>query len=246
MVNVLFATIASVVLVSLISLVGLFTLSMNKKFFNKILMGIVAFAAGALLGVAFFDLIPEAVELEKNAIPGVLAGLLLFFFVERFIHWHHCHKGVCDIHPVGTLNLIGDGVHNFLDGAVIAAAYLTDFKLGIVTTIAVVLHEIPQEIGDFAILIKSGYTRTRALAYNFLTALTAVAGAVVTFFAASLVTALTPFLLALAAGGFIYIAVADLFPEINQADKLKSIVLYSALMLVGIGVMYTMGLFLGV
>ncbi len=202
-------------------------------------MILVAFAAGALLSTAFLDLIPEAIETASPLF--ILIGIILFFVIERFIHWHHCHDKECEFKTtkaVGHLNLIGDAVHNFIDGVIIAAAYLTNIELGIVTTIAIAAHEIPQEIGDFGILIHSGFTRKKALFYNFLSALTAVLGALITYWAASAITELIPFLIAIAAGAFIYIAVADLLPELHRETSTKKLLLQFFFFILGILVIY--------
>ena len=158
MVGVLNAIIISVVIISLLSLTGALALALNKKLLRRTLLTLTSFAAGVLLAVAFFDLFPEAVELSGDRAFGfVLFGLIAFFILERIIHWHHCHGEKCDVHAEHYLNLVGDGIHNFLDGGIIAAAYLVDFKIGIATTIAVAAHEIPQEIGDFSVLIHGGF-----------------------------------------------------------------------------------------
>ena len=173
----------STFLVSLISFIGVFTLSLKEKFLNKILLILVSFAAGALIGGAFFHLLPEALEIsfDLNIFVYLVVGIFVFFILERVLHWRHCHKGKCDVHPFTYLNLVGDGVHNFIDGLIIAASFLTNISLGIITTIAVIFHEIPQEIGDFGILVYGGFSRTKALFFNFLSALTAILGALVGF-----------------------------------------------------------------
>src|SRR3989338_6065582 len=220
----------AVVLVSLVSFIGALLFSMRR--IERFLFPLVSFAAGALLSAAFFDLIPEAAKLEGNAVfASVLGGIILFFVVEKLLYWYHCHNGRCEMHHHGKgvypgraktfafLNLFGDGVHNFLDGGIIAASFLTSPGLGVVTTIAVILHEIPQEISDFSILIYSGLKRAEALFYNFLSALTAILGALATFFFTKIVAAAEPVLLAFAAGGFIYIATADLIPELHSDQE---------------------------
>ncbi len=217
----------SVLIVSIISFVGALTLLSKFIKFDKMMFWFVSFAAGAMLSAAFFDLIPEAVAADGNLpIFGfVFLGMTLFFLIEKLLYWHHCHHGSCNSHhghahkgmkPVGILNLVGDGVHNFMDGAIIASSYLVSPHLGIVSTIAVILHEIPQEIGDFSILIYAGFSKSKALFFNFLSALTAVLGAVVAYFFANSVASAEPVMLAMAAGGFIYIAAADLIPELHQ------------------------------
>lgn len=217
----------SVVIVSIISFIGALTLLSKFIKFDKMMFWFVSFAAGAMLSAAFFDLIPEAVELSDGlpTFTFVFFGIAVFFVVEKLLYWHHCHHRSCDSHhghvhkgmkPVGVLNLIGDGVHNFLDGAIIASSYLVSPHVGVVTTIAVILHEIPQEIGDFTILIYAGFSKAKALLFNFLSALMAVLGALFAFFFAKSVETAEPVMLAMAAGGFIYIAAADLIPELHH------------------------------
>lgn len=208
----------STVLVSLISLVGVFTFAFNEKVLKRTLFLLVGFSAGALIGSAFFHLIPEGLE-EGGANVVFLCtilGFTLFFLLEKYFYWRHCHDGVCDVHPFTYLNLIGDGFHNFLDGVVIAAAFLVSLKLGIVTTLAVILHEVPQELGDFGVLVYGGFSRAKALGFNLLSALAAVFGALLGFFISSLVGNFTNFVLPFTAGGFIYIASSDLIPELHK------------------------------
>lgn len=233
---ILAAILASVFIVSIISLIGIFSLMLREGLLKRILFILIAFAAGALLGVVFLDLIPEAIEGSRgaNVFGYVLFGILSFFVLERFIFWHHCHDGKCDIHTFSYLNLIGDGIHNFIDGMVIAAAFLTDAALGIVTTLAIIFHEIPQEIGDFGILIYGGFGRFRALFYNFLSSLTAFIGAVSTYFFYPYIENSLPFLLTFAAGGFIYIATADLIPELRKEVEFKKYVVQLLSLIAGI------------
>lgn len=245
MVNELIYTLIGVFIVSILSLVGIFTLSLNKNLFHKVLLILVAFAAGSMLGAAFFDLIPEILEkleVERVMILIVL-GILVFFIIERFIHWHHCHINHNNHkhHPIGYLTLIGDGVHNLGDGAIIAAAFLTDFGLGVVATIAILLHEIPQEISDFAILIKSGFSRTKAILFNFLTAITAFIGALITFYASAFVENIIPSLLAVAAGGFLYIAMTDLIPELKKEEDTKKLLLQTVFLIIGLVIIFYAG-----
>ncbi|MCA9477686.1 MAG: ZIP family metal transporter [Nanoarchaeota archaeon] len=223
----LLAIIIATVIISLMSFVGIFFLSERVKQFLHYL---VSFAAGTLLAVAFFDLIPESLEhfLElgidlHESIIIVLAGVLIFFLIERFIHWHHCDS--CTDHDhhhdhkhktAGFLVLAGDFVHNFVDGVLVAGAFLLDFHIGIVTTLSIVAHEIPQEIGDFSILLHSGYTKAKALLYNFYSALSAVLGGVIGYFALSAVQSIVPFVVAIAAGGFIYIALTHIVPALHS------------------------------
>lgn len=223
----------SVMFVSLLSFAGIFTISLKKEFLNKIILVLVSFATGSLLGAAFFDILPEAIESGgEGMFFYVFLGLMVFFVMERYIHWHHCHTKDCEKHhhPVTYLNLIGDGFHNFVDGALIAASFAINVPLGITTTFAIAAHEIPQEIGDFAILVHGGIGRTKALLFNFASSLTAVLGALATFFFAKNIEGIIPIILAIAGGGFVYIATADLIPEIHkETDKKNAIVQFAAM-----------------
>lgn len=210
----------SVFLVSGISLVGVIFLGLRKKILDRLLEVFVSFACGSLLGGAFIHLLPESINLlGENSFFLTLLSFLIFFILEKYLHWRHCHEGKCDVHAFTYLNLIGDALHNFIDGMVIAAAYLSSYHLGVVTTLAVALHEIPQEIGDFSILIYGGFKKKTALFFNFLSALTAVLGALVVYFFSSGGEQLTGLLLPFAAGGFIYTAAADLIPELHRKSR---------------------------
>ena len=237
MVIILLQILIAVLIVSLISVIGIFVF-FNKKILKKTLFFFVSFAAGTLLGAAFLDLLPEALESGfKETIPMfILLGILSFFILEKFLYWHHHHAGHKkeEIHGFTYLNIIGDGIHNFLDGAVIAISFLNSTALGVVATIAIIAHEIPQEIGDFAILIYGGFSKAKALIYNFLTALTAVVGALVAFFYSSLMQNSSTYITAFAAGGFIYIASTDLMPEIQKEKNLKKSFLQLILLLLGV------------
>ncbi len=212
---------ASTLVISLISLIGVITLAMSDKLLGKILLLLVSFSAGALMGGAFLHLIPEAVEnfQGSNIYSYILIGFISFFLVEKILHWRHCHDGDCKVHSFAYMNLFGDSVHNFLDGLAIAASFVTSIPLGVTTTIAVALHEIPQEIGDFGVLVYGGFKKLTALSLNFITAMTSIAGGVVGFLLAGypeFASLLIPF----TAGGFIYIAASDLIPEIRKETSL--------------------------
>lgn len=212
----------SVIFVGLISLGGVLFLAVNKKLLDKLLGALVSFASGSLLGAAFLHLLPEAVKaLGQNAFVLTLTAFTLFFVLEKFLYWRHCHEGECPKHIFTYLNLIGDSLHNFIDGAVIAAAYLTNFSLGIHTTLAIAFHEIPQEISDFSILIYGGWEKKKALLFNFASAATAIIGALTVFSFAQQTAIIIPLLLPLAAGGFIYVAGSDLIPQLHQKRKVK-------------------------
>ena len=210
---------------SLVGLVGVFTLRMNQKNLEKILLALVGFSAGALLGGAFFHLLAESIEPLgiQTTFVWLFVGFILFFFIERFLHWHHCHEGNCDTHPVTSLILIGDGVHNFIDGLVIAASFLVSIELGAITTAVIIAHEVPQELGNFAVLIHGGFDRVKALVFTFISQITCVAGGLVGFLIAGQ-SGLTNFLLPFAAGGFIYIAASDLIPELHKETNTKKLV----------------------
>ena len=222
---VLFEIFASIFFVSLISLVGVFTLSMKEKSLKKWLLLLVSFSAGALLGDVFFHLLPETAEefgFSFQTGLSVLAAILVFFVLENIIKWHHHHhveEKEEEVHSFGYVNLLGDALHNFLDGMIIAGSYLVNAPLGIATTIAVILHEIPQEIGDFGILLHSGFSVKKALKFNFLSALTAVVGGIVGVVFTSQVEGFSAFLLPFTAGSFIYLAGTDLLPEIKKENK---------------------------
>lgn len=224
-----FYSLVSVLLVSLVSLVGLFTLSFPDRLLKKVLLYLVSFSAGALLGDAFIHLLPQAVEFSGFTLRVSLAllfGIIFSFFVEAILHWIHCHLPTSrkHIHTFAYMNLIGDAAHNFLDGLIIGTSYLVSVHVGIATTIAILFHEIPQEIGDFGVLVHGGFTRAKALFYNFLTALTAVFGVVVSLLISESLQNFTVFFVPFAAGGFIYIACSDLIPELHKGelDSLRS------------------------
>ena len=239
-------SLVSVVLVSLISLAGILTIVIRKEQLGKILNFLVAFAVGALFGDAFIHLLPEAFEkIPSHLLVGldVIAGFLLFFMIEKFIRWRHFTMPHTEhVKPVVALNLIGDAVHNFIDGMLIAGSFMVDFHVGIATTIAIVLHEIPQELGDFAILIKGGLSVKKALMLNLLTALTAVAGTVMTLVVGSFIGSFSIVLLPITAGSFLYIAGPDLIPELHAETKPSSALWQFIAIVVGVGIMVALTL----
>ena len=225
---------SSVIIVSTVSLVGVFTLSLKEELLKKYIFLFISLAVGALLGDAFIHLIPEALEASQNpALVSILiiAGILIFFILEKFLHWHHHgeDKSQSHIHPVGRLVLFSDGIHNLIDGIIIGVSFIASVPVGIATTIAVILHEIPQEVGDFSVLLHAGYDKKRALWLNFLSALTAILGVVLAFMLGS-ADGLALWILPIAAGGFIYIAVADLIPELHKTKEVE----YSALQIIAV------------
>lgn len=221
----------------------------------KVLPHGVSFATGALLAVAFWGLIPHAfeevgAEQIQNLSGAIMLGLLGFFILEKLLIWRHCHSGSCEVHgelddhshghshgshkSAGTMIIIGDSIHNFVDGVLIAAAFLTDVKLGIVTSLAVAAHEIPQEVGDFAILLHSGYSKTKALLYNVLASLSTVIGGILAYYSLGDLHDSLPYFLAMASSSFIYIAVADLIPTLHKKTDMKTSLKQIALIFAGI------------
>lgn len=237
----------SVIIVSLVSLVGVFTLILNRNLLEKIIMILVAFAAGAMLGGAFIHLMPEAVEEGGPVFPVVIIGIFAFFATEVYLYWYHCHgghihkhrhKGWCPVRPMGYLNIIGDGVHNFMDGMIIATSFMVSVPLGLITTLAVIFHEIPQEIGDFGVLVYSGFSKSKALLFNFFSALAALLGVIVIYLFAYASEGLTVYLVPFAAGGFIYIAMTDLLAELKEEEDVRKATYQILIFLAGIFLMW--------
>jgi len=216
-------TLVSVFLVSIISLVGIVAFSVKIEILKKFLIYMISFSAGALLGDAFIHLLPEIIEevgFSLSISIYILLGIGISFIIEKVIHWHHFHFPLAKghAHPFAIMTLVGDLVHNFIDGLIIGASYLVNIPVGIATTLAVIFHEIPQEISDFGILLKGGFSKTKALFYNFLTALTAILGAVIALLIGKATENVTIFLIPFAAGTFIYIAASDLIPELHKEE----------------------------
>lgn len=231
--------------VSIISFIGIVTLSKKVELNGHRLKLLISLAAGSLLAVAFLDLLPEAVEAhpEPHTIFGVaLVSFLLFFILEKFFHWHHCrcldhqhkHEQENAKKSVVYTNIVGDAVHNFIDGILIATAFLIDPYLGVITTVAVLLHEVPQEISDFGVLVYGGLTRKKALWWNFVFALTAVAGGIIFYYIGQSFSEIIPFLAAFSAGNFLYLAAADLIPELHHEKDSKHVVTQTAMLLLGV------------
>ncbi len=232
--------ISATAVVSLGGLLGVITMFVNQGKLTKLLLPTISLSAGALMGGAFLHLLPESADyLEPKQLYGlVLSAFIAFFLIEKVLHWRHCHKGgACDIHTFGYMNLLGDSVHNFIDGLILAAAFMTDIQLGLATTLAVALHEIPQEIGDFGVLLYSGFSKRKALLANFSVALMAVLGGLLGYFLSTYSTAFVAYLLPFAAGGFLYIAASDLMPEIRKEHSLKKSALAFSMFLAGILIM---------
>jgi len=226
----------------------------KEKTLHSVLFVLVAFSAGTILGSACLDLLPEAVELgeESSVFIYVTMGFLLFFFLERFIYWYHGHGHEADISTeiggrsgtkvLAYLNLVGDGIHNFIDGMVIAVSYLVGFSIGLATTIAVVFHELPQEMGDYGILIYAGLKRATAIALNFVAALAVVVGGIFASFFIEAATAASGLLIALSAGGFIYLAASELIPELHKERDFGKSVIQFIIFLLGIVLIWSLGI----
>ena len=243
--SILFYIIISTTLISFIAFVGAITLFLKEKLLDKILLSLVAFSAGALMGGAFLHLIPEAINKlgpKETSLSTlflyVLFGFCLFFVLEQFIKWHHHHAVR---HPkilsFSYLILISDGIHNFIDGLIIAASFVIALPIGVTTALAVALHEIPQEIGDYGVLIYGGFNRVKALFLNFLSAITIILGGIVGFLLSKEIGESIVFLLPFAAGGFIYIAASDLIPEIKHKENLSRSLTHFFVFLSGIALM---------
>lgn len=233
-------TLISVLVISLISFVGVLTLFLKKDLLDKSIFILVSLAVGGLLGDVFVHIIPEMYEGagDPTVISFVfIAGILMFFILEKILHWHHHHSGDHageNLLPVGRMLLVSDGVHNFIDGLIVAASYLVSIEVGIATTTAVILHEIPQEIGNFGVLIHAGYTKAKALWFNFLSALTAVAGALIALLLGSMTEQFALWLLPLTAGSFIYIALTDLIPELHKNKSINQGAIQVIAIIVGV------------
>ena len=205
---------------------------------QRLIPCLLSYAVGTLLGAAFLGLIPHALEhaTVSSVMGAVLAGMVLFFVLEKLVLWRHCHDPDCDLHgATGPLILLGDALHNFIDGVVIAAAFLSTIPLGIATGLAVIVHEIPQELGDFAILLDSGYSRARALTFNVLSSSATLLGALLAYGALEMIHGTIPYVLALSAASFLYIAVADLIPHLHRRLDLTSSLAQLLLLGAGIG-----------
>ena len=236
----------SVLLVSLISLIGIVTIAVHTDRLKRVLFVLVSLATGALLGDAIIHLIPEAFENSTSpaVVSGaIISGMLVFFILEKFLRWHHFHNEDefsgqhSHIHPVGHLVIVSDGVHNLIDGIVIGTSYFISIEVGIATTLAVILHEIPQEIGDFGLLIHAGFSKTKALLANFASALLAFVGVGVAYAIGNASEQFIPLIGAFAAGNFLYIAGSDLVPELHKTTSVRHSLVQLVAMLVGIGVM---------
>ena len=241
-------TIASVFIVSMLSFIGILTLMINDKILKKILVFLISFSAGALFGDVFYHILPEISEkagFTTTIATSTLTGIITFFILEKFLHWHHSHTAQGRNHthdeeciqPYAKMNIVGDGLHNLIDGVIIAGSYMASIPLGIATTIAVILHEIPQEFGDFGVLLHGGYTKKKALALNFLSALTALLGAIITLSIGIREEQLTTIIIPFTAGGFLYIAGSDLLPELQKEKEIIKTIIQFIAIIAGIVVM---------
>jgi len=243
----LFWIIAATIVVSLISFVGAVTLVLSERRVKKILLVLVGFAAGTLIGGAFLHLLPESIEKSEetsNIFLSVIIGFVVFFLLEKLL-WRHCHEKTCPIRTFAYLNLFGDSVHNFIDGLVMAASFVVSIPLGMTTTLAIAAHEIPQELGDFGVLVFGGLKPRKALMLNFITALTAVVGGITGYYLYPYIGSGMIFLLPFAAGGFLYIAASDLVPELHKETNTIRTVLSFSSFLVGIILMWATKAILG-
>ncbi len=243
MINAWVYSLISVVIVSGISLVGALTIAFHddtEESYSPFMHFLIAIAVGALLGDAMIHLLPEAfADVGQQASLYIVGGFIVFFGLEKFLHWrHHHHQHSQDrIEPVGIMNLVGDGLHNFIDGALIAASYLISLPIGIATTLAVILHEIPQELGDYAILRSAGFKKGPAIFFNFLSALTAILGTVVVLLSTFDISATAPLILAFTAGGFLYIVML-LLRKLGEDLTTKRAFSHTVAILIGVAMMW--------
>ncbi|MDD2927461.1 MAG: ZIP family metal transporter [Candidatus Omnitrophica bacterium] len=228
------------IIVSLIAFVGIVSLLLKEDLLNEVIFLLISFSAGALIGGAFLHLIPEAIEKSAHGEVYllVIVGFILFFILERYLHWRHCHEGKCEVHTFTYLNLVGDGVHNFIDGLIIGSSFVVNINFGVATSFAIIMHEIPQEIGDFGVLVYGGLSKSKALFYNFLSAITAILGTVIGFALANVSGGFLKLLMPVAAGGFIYIASCDLIPELHKQEDIKKATLSMVVFILGVAFMY--------
>jgi zinc and cadmium transporter len=237
----------SVVLVSLLSLVGIAFISISEQKLKRIIFVMVSLAVGSLFGDAFIHLLPQSFEkfpAKVEASLWVLAGIFLFFILEKFLLWRHQHtlEANHSIHPVGYMNLLADAVHNLIDGMIIGASYLISLPVGIATTMAVIFHEIPHELGNFFVLLYAGFSKTNALFFNFMTGIFAILGTMIALLVGARVENFAVVMLPLAAGGFIYIAGSDLVPELNKEVELSKSLVQLVAIATGVGLMLLLAL----
>jgi len=239
----------AVTIVSLLSLLGAVFLTFQRKLLDSITTYLLAFSSGILLGTVFYDLVPEGYGgIQQHVFTWVIVGLVTFFILEKFIHWHsHVEEIEGQTHSkkhLAYLTLVGDGVHNFLDGAVIGVTFLTSVPLGVMTTMAVIAHEIPHELGDFFLLIYGGLNNKKALWFNFLSALTAILGTVIVFIFSKDILSFSPYLIGFAAGNFLYIAASDLIPELHEKRNVWVSVVQTIFLVAGVVLMSVVSAYL--
>lgn len=227
----------STIFVSLISLIGIFFINKKLEFMEKISFYLVSFSTGALITGGILHLIPEALEENFNSIYSIIFGIFLFFILETFLKWRHCHEFGCEEHTFVPINLLGDSLHNFIDGVLISSSYLVNFNLGLITTLGVIFHEVPQELGDYGVLIYGGLSPKKALKLNFLVSLTSILGGIFGFFLLERFDFLIPYIIGLTAGNFLYLSLTDLIPELHKKVSIKSNFEKTLFILIGITLM---------
>lgn len=235
-------TILAVLIISAISLVGVFALAIKQQTLKKALSFMVSFSVGALIGDAFLHLLPESIEGGRSFVfisLAIFVGILSFFILEKFLRWRHCHDLSCHDHPrhIGVINLVGDGFHNLIDGILIGVSFAVSIPLGIATSIAIILHEVPQELGDFSVLMHSGFTVKKALLWNFLSGSLAVVSAISAFFIGNQAESFTIFMIPFTIGTFIYIAMSDLIPELHKETSFRQGLIQFAGLSLGMAIM---------
>ena len=244
--NTLFWIIGSGLLMSVIALSGSITLVLKEKTLEKVLLPLVAFAAGSLIGGAFFHMLPIAIEKISSVhlvFIYVAIGFLTFLALEQFMHWHHCHRRIVDHkEPVTYLILLADGMHNFIGGLAVGGVFLVDIQLGITTWLAAAAHEVPQELGDFGILVSGGWEKRKALLFNLISGLTFLAGGIVVYFASTELNINTDYLIPFGAGNFLYIGASDLIPQVNKEESLKVSIIHYGSFITGLILLYVLSL----
>lgn len=219
---------------SLVSLVGIFFINKNFNKLKQISFIFVSFSTGALITGAILHLLPEALDKNPNSIYSVIFGIFFFFILETFLKWRHCHDFKCEQHTFVPLNLFGDSLHNFIDGLLIASSFLTNYKLGFITTLGVIFHELPQELGDYGVLIYGGLKPKRALKLNYLVSLTAILGGILGYFLLEKLEILIPFVLGVTSGNFLYLSMTDLIPELHKKMSIKDNIIKTFFIILGI------------
>jgi zinc and cadmium transporter len=242
-----FWILGSGLLMSAIALVGSVTLVLREQTLQRILLPLVAFAAGSLLGGALFHMLPLALAQIESPGPVFLtaaAGFVVFLALEQFMHWHHCHRDLMDhVEPSTYLILIADGLHNFLGGLAVGGVFLVDVQLGIMAWLAAAMHEVPQELGDFGVLMHGGWKKASALWFNLISGLTFLLGGLVVYFASIRFQINTDYLIAFGAGNFLYIGASDLIPQINKEETLANNLLHFAALVAGLALLYGLSRF---